>query len=418
MNLVLQGTALNDEPMSRPLIGRFDQRGGTLGRSESATFTLPDPERLISRIQAQVLYRDDDYWIENISAASPILHNGRSLSAGMRVMLRDGDELRIGGYTLLAAFEFDEASATILRGRTVITTVEGVQAALKLAPPSAVGAAGPVGTPVSAQPPATAAAPAAPPPAPPTAPLVESPAAPVGTPIGAQSSGAQPPSRPADAQAAASADSLWREFLEGAGIAFNASAGPSPELLRTLGAMMRTAVEGIHRLVAMRATAKGEMHAEMTMIQIRDNNPLKFAPDAEVALKLLLQPPARGFLDGPSALRAAFIDLQWHEVGMMAGVRSALEAVLARFDPAKLETQLAAGSVFDSFRPTHRRARLWALYQDHYSSLRGEAQEEFQRFFGEAFREAYEAQVRSLDAAHDPAPSVAPAGPRASRRAR
>ena len=387
MSLVLQGTALNEEPMSRPLIGRFDQRGGTLGRSDSATFTLPDPERLISRIQAQVLYRDDDYWIENISAASPILHNGRSLSAGMRVMLRDGDELRIGGYTLLAAFENDEASATILRGRTGLTTVEGAQAALKLAPPSAVWAAGPAGTPIGAQ--SSAAQP-----------------------------GAQPPSRPADAPAAASADSLWREFLEGAGIAFNASAGPSPELLRTVGAMMKTAVEGIHRLVAMRATAKGEMHAEMTMIQIRDNNPLKFAPDAEVALKLLLQPPARGFLDGPSALRAAFIDLQWHEVGMMAGVRSALEAVFARFDPAKLETQLAAGSVFDSFRPTHRRARLWALYQEHYSSLRGEAQEEFQRFFGEAFREAYEAQVRSLDAAHDPAPSAAPAGPRADRRAR
>jgi predicted component of type VI protein secretion system len=358
MTLVLQGTALNEEPMSRPLIGRFDQRGGTLGRSDSATFTLPDPERLISRIQAQVLYRDDDYWIENISAANPILHNGRSLSAGMRVMLRDGDELRIGGYTLLAAFENDETSATILRGRTVVTTLEGVHAQ-KVAPP-----------------PAPAEGPAAP---------------------------------------ATSADPLWREFLEGAGIAFSPSNGPSPELLRAVGAMMRIAVEGIHRLVAMRAMAKGEMHAEMTMIQVRDNNPLKFAPDPEVALQLLLQPPARGFLDGPSALRAALIDLQSHEVGMMAGMRSALDAVLDRFDPAKLETQLATGSVFDTFRPTHRRARLWALYQDHYNSLRGEAQEEFQRFFDEAFRQAYEAQVRSLDAAYD---AAAAAGPRAGGRAR
>src|SRR5258708_14959190 len=128
MTLVLQGTALNDEPMSRPLIGRFDQRGGTLGRSDSSTFTLPDPERLISRIQAQVLHRDDGYWIENVSAASPILHNGRALSAGMRVMLRDGDELRIGGYTLLVASENDEASATIFRGPTIITPRESVAA--------------------------------------------------------------------------------------------------------------------------------------------------------------------------------------------------------------------------------------------------------------------------------------------------
>jgi predicted component of type VI protein secretion system len=377
MSLVLQGTALNEEPMSRPLIGRFDQRGGTLGRSDSATFTLPDPERLISRIQAQVLYRDDGYWIENISAASPILHNGRSLSAGMRVMLREGDELRIGGYTLLAAFENDEASATILRGRTLTTQREGAHAASKVAPPPA-----PVG----------------------------GPAAPAGTPIGAQ-----PPSRPADVQTALIGDSLWRGFLEGAGVASSPSNTPSPELLRAIGAMMRVAVEGIHSLVAMRAMAKGEMHAEMTMIQVRDNNPLKFAPDGAVALQLLLQPPARGFLDGPAALRAALIDLQSHQVGMMAGMRSALEAVLDRFDPAKLETLLSTGSVFDSLRPTHRRARLWAVYQEHYNSLRGEAQEEFQRFFDEAFREAYEAQVRSLDAAHDAAP---PAGPRASGRAR
>jgi predicted component of type VI protein secretion system len=375
MTLVLQGTALNEEPMSRPLIGRFDQRGGTLGRSDSATFTLPDPERLISRIQAQVLYRDDDYWIENISAASPILHNGRSLSAGMRVMLRDGDDLRIGGYTLLAAFENDETSANILRGRTVITTLEGVHAR-KVAPPPAPA---------------------------------EGPAVPAGTPVSAQ-----PPEHPADTQAAAT-DPLWRGFLEGAGIAFSPSNGPSPELLRAIGAMLRIAVEGIHRLVAMRAMAKGEMHAEMTMIQVRDNNPLKFAPDPEVALQLLLQPPARGFLDGPSALRAALIDLQSHEVGMMAGMRSALDAVLDRFDPAKLETLLATGSVFDAFRPTHRRARLWALYQDHYNSLRGEAQEEFQRFFDEAFRQAYEAQVRGLDAAYD---AAATAGPRAGGRAR
>jgi len=120
MTLVLQGITLNDEPMSRPLIGRFDERGGTLGRSDNATFTLPDPERLISRVQAQILFRDEGYWIENVSTANSTLHNGRPLSAGMRILLHEGDELRIGGYTLMAAFESDETSATILRGRTVI----------------------------------------------------------------------------------------------------------------------------------------------------------------------------------------------------------------------------------------------------------------------------------------------------------
>src|SRR5262249_12809189 len=137
MTLVLQGIALNDEPLTQPLIGRFDERGGTLGRSESATFTLPDPQRLISRVQAQILFLDEGYWIESISAASSTLHNGRPLSAGMRVLLRPADELRVGGYTLVAAFEDDEVSASILRGRTSILPPPGQTLIGKTAPPEA-----------------------------------------------------------------------------------------------------------------------------------------------------------------------------------------------------------------------------------------------------------------------------------------
>jgi FHA domain-containing protein len=137
MTLVLQGIKLNDEPLSQPLIGRFDERGGTLGRSDNATFTLPDPERLISRVQAQILFGDEGYWVEHVSTANSTFHNGRPLSAGMRVLLSEGDELRIGGYTLIAAFESDETSATVLRGRTVITAPPGPpmrpRAALELA---------------------------------------------------------------------------------------------------------------------------------------------------------------------------------------------------------------------------------------------------------------------------------------------
>jgi predicted component of type VI protein secretion system len=376
MTLVLHGIALNEEPMSQPLIGRFDERGGTLGRSDNATFTLPDPERMISRVQAQVLHRDDGYWIENVSAANPILHNGRPLSAGMRVLLREADELRIGGYTLQAAFENDETSATILRGRTVITRPESAPADAKIAP------------------------------------AVAAPPAPAGA-----SRNARPPAREAGAAAptALSVEGLWRGFLQGAGIETPLPNAPSPELLAAIGAMMRIAVAGIHRLVAMRAMTKDEMQAQMTVIQVRGNNPLKFAPDAAVALQLLLQPPARGFLAGPAALRDALIDLQSHQVGVMAGMRAALEAVLDRFDPAKLEALLTTRSVFDSLRPALRRARLWEVYLEHYRSLREEAQEDFQRFFGEAFREAYEAQVKNLDAAHD---AASPTGPRAGEGAR
>ena len=358
MTLVLQGIALDDQPMSHPLVGRFDERGGTLGRSDTATFTLPDPERLISRIHAQVLHVDDGYWIENISAANPILHNGRPLSSGMRVVLRDGDELRIGGYTLRAAFEQDEASATILRGRTVITHLRaGTGSALKGAPSA---------------PELTAS----------------------GTAYAAPSAGS---SAGESVQSEVGGEDLWRDFLKGARIEAPMPARPSVELMNTIGAMLRIAVEGLYRLVAMRALARDEMQARLTMTRVRDTNPLKFAADASVALQLMLNPPARGFLAGPAALRDALVELESHQVGVMAGMRSALETVLDRFDPTKLEASLGARSLFESLQPARHKARLWELYLEHFRSLRRETQEDFQHFFGKAFGEAYEAQMRSLD---------------------
>jgi FHA domain-containing protein len=180
--------------------------------------------------------------------------------------------------------------------------------------------------------------------------------------------------------------------------------------LSSIGEMLKIAVGGIQRLVTMRARAKNEMQAEMTMIRSRDNNPLKFSPDESLALQMLLQPPARGFLDGPAALREAVTDLQSHQIGMTAGMRAVLEAVLQRLDPAKLEKSQEKPSVIDRLQPARNRARLWEAYLSEYQSLREEAEDNFQRFFGEVFRDAYEEQVRSLDNPEDVTGFIATSG--------
>src|SRR5207302_7574400 len=110
---------------------------------------------------ARISHGNEAYWVENVSAAGPILHNGRPLSSGMRVSLKDGDELRIGGYRLSVAFESDETSATILRGRTAAQAP--ARAAPAAVPRSNVA---PPRTPEPARPPAS---PAGSPPASPSA---------------------------------------------------------------------------------------------------------------------------------------------------------------------------------------------------------------------------------------------------------
>ena len=192
-------------------------------------------------------------------------------------------------------------------------------------------------------------------------------------------------------------ESMWRDFQEGAAIDLSLPEGPSPKLMRLIGEMLQVAVEGIQRLVSMRARAKNEMQAEMTMLQVRDNNPLKFSPEAGLALEMLLKPAGRGFLEGPAALRDALTDLQSHQVGMTAAMRSVLQAVLERLDPAKIEALPIKRSVFDRLSRAHRQSRLWETYLKQYRSLSEETQDNFQRFFGDALRGAYEAQVRSLE---------------------
>ena len=151
--------------------------------------------------------------------------------------------------------------------------------------------------------------------------------------------------------------------------------------------------------MATRAAAKQELRAQVTTIQAKNNNPLKFSVDPQAALAQLLQPPMRGFLPGPDAVRDAMDDLLGHNIGTMAGTRAALQGMLKRFEPARLEAGLASKGVIDAVLPMNRRAKLWELYVEHYKQVQDAAQDDFHELFGRAFVKAYEQQLDRLAAA-------------------
>jgi FHA domain-containing protein len=198
------------------------------------------------------------------------------------------------------------------------------------------------------------------------------------------------------------ANDVWRGFIEGVGVDLPLPRGVTPEMMRTVGVMLRYAIDGVLQLMAVRAAAKSELRAAVTVIQVRDNNPLKFSPNVDAALSQLLQPPGRGFLGGPSAVREAVNDLQSHQIGVMAGMRAALAGVLARFEPSLLEDRLTKLSVLDALLPMNRKAKLWELFLQNYNAIRNEAEEDFHQLFGKAFIAAYEAQVERLERAQKP----------------
>jgi FHA domain-containing protein len=196
--------------------------------------------------------------------------------------------------------------------------------------------------------------------------------------------------------ASGAVDPLWAAFCEGAGIRVDLPQGLNPDQMRMIGKVLREATEGALRLMAVRATAKTELRAAVTTIRARNNNPLKFSPNAQAALEQLLQPPLRGFMAGPLAMQDAMHDLVGHSIGTMAGMRAALAGVLGRFEPGELESKLVGKSVMDSLLPMNRKAKLWDLYLQHFGSIRDDAQDDFHNLFGAAFVAAYEDQLDRL----------------------
>ncbi|MEO6743327.1 MAG: type VI secretion system-associated FHA domain protein TagH, partial [Caldimonas sp.] len=245
---------------------------------------------------------------------------------------------------------------------------------------------------VSAALPQTAPIEAARPPAGSSPPPAERPSAPVSV---------ERPSPPRASPAAsngtaAEAGALLAAFQEGLATPSVQIDALTPELMRLIGQLVHEAAKGTVELLVARAALKREVRAEATMIVARENNPLKFSPSAEAALKHLLAPPTHGFMAAAPAMRDAYDDLRAHQFGFIAGMRAALEGVLERFDPAVLEGRLTERSMLESLLPSTRKARMWETFVEHYQQISNEAADDFHTLFGKAFLKAYEEHIDQL----------------------
>ncbi|HXA46284.1 MAG TPA: type VI secretion system-associated FHA domain protein TagH [Burkholderiaceae bacterium] len=402
----------NNQTTLTPLSAVFGRDGGTLGRSDTNYFVLPDPKNLVSRIQASIKSDGSKHVITNLSQANPILLNGKEIDFDCEYTLNPGDEMQIGLYVLRAELHLVAVDNTI----PVQTQFE---ATMELPPTQAVVRSVPTNAP--------AAEPAdLPPPPAPSAPLPSAPARPMpnlaelhqkkteasalrarqsddaaATPGNDSHPDANPEAHHPSISDA-DADILMHAFLKGAGIpTVNLNAGMTPEFMEMLGRLLATSVQGTFQLLATRASLKKEVKADVTMVVVRNNNPLKFLSNSETVLVQMLRKKMPGFMGPNEALKDAFADLQAHQSGMVAGMNGAISEVLKRFDPKAMEEQLE-GSKLDKLVPLHRKARMWDQYDTMFDEINREAQKDYQKLFGRAFLKAYEKEIeRSRNEGHN-----------------
>ncbi len=235
----------------------------------------------------------------------------------------------------------------------------------------------------------------------PTAPPVVADLTPTPAPVAAPQAAAAhnkpaiaPQVTPADPSAAniESSDDLLSAFLDGAGIGhLRLDTQQAKAQMHSLGRSYRLMVEGLIDVLRARASLKGEFRMQQTLIQPLENNPLKFAPNADEALLLLLRQGNQAFMAPDQAVRDSFDDLKAHQLAVMAGVQAAIGQLLKRFEPSALQARLESPGGLAGLLSGPRQARYWQQFTELYSQIAGEAEDDFQDLFGREFSRAYEA---------------------------
>jgi type VI secretion system FHA domain protein len=209
---------------------------------------------------------------------------------------------------------------------------------------------------------------------------------------------ASKPAAPDDGHESPEALALKQAFLRGAGIEADAiSAALTPEMMELLGKLMANSLQGAIDLLALRSLVKQEANADVTMVLVRNNNPLKFFPDSQTVLTQMLRKKMPGFMEPLESVDDAWHDLRGHQLGVVAGTRATMHAMMERLEPARFVAALPAPGLLDKLAPSRRGAALWESYAQAHGALAAESHDQFKTLFGPAFLAAYEKEVERFN---------------------
>jgi len=161
-----------------------------------------------------------------------------------------------------------------------------------------------------------------------------------------------------------------------------------------LGQMLSMFSQGTVALLSSRSILKRGVKAEMTVILDEANNPFKLLPSGKSVLMQMYGSRMPGFMAPSQSVRDALIDLQAHQLGMIAGIRAIIASMLQSFNPEQLEAEAREEGVTSRLGfSSSRKAALWEHFTQRYKETAGEIEDDFHTLFGEAFLHAYDMEV-------------------------
>ena len=384
----------------QPLIQVLDRKGLQIGRAADVDWQLPDPQKLISSVHAEIRFRDGVFTLRDKSRNGTFLNGARVDSANREARINDGDRIAIGHYEISARIAGDDAQLVpIERGGEADNDGDvwgaadwgGVGAAPEPVAEtdnrtpmnrgaSAMDHAFTAPAAVSHAPAASAwdswgsAAPAAPPV---TAPARPAPAA---APMAAPAMAPAPAGFGADEASRALA-----AFLRGASlppdVALDARA------MEEAGRTFRVLVHGLFDLLKRQSEMKSVLGLERTVIRLADNNTLKFSASGDEALQRLMT-PREGDLPGPAAGLRSFDDVRRHEERLLTAMNEAVKSIVERLSPQEIKRR-ETGGVMGKLIPNSSKASWWDELEREHARLLESDSAKLDELIEDELREAF-----------------------------
>jgi type VI secretion system FHA domain protein len=193
--------------------------------------------------------------------------------------------------------------------------------------------------------------------------------------------------------------SLAARFVPGASLRSPADVKLFATLLQQVA---ETAVGWLARNLQSRSVFAQEFGAEVTAMFQRTENPLKGLPPEEVGKYLLDWNQTATASLRQHYLEGVMQDLAEHQLGLLAGVREAVENVVAQVSPERV---LAAAKDERSWSLASRSARAWETYERMYAELFEERGKLFNEVISPGIQQGYLQQHQRADAPDGGSPS-------------
>lgn len=108
-------------PADRTWSAIFGMAGGTIGRSGQNKLVLPDTDAEVARVHAMVRLDSDQAYLANLCERRSVHVNGLEVLSGQEVPLRQGAEVIIGSYRILAKVQGAPQRTNVVQGEVLET---------------------------------------------------------------------------------------------------------------------------------------------------------------------------------------------------------------------------------------------------------------------------------------------------------